>query len=356
MKQRSIIILAAVLFLSVGKTSAGAGESKQYNIDSFLKQLPGYMSEFKAGGAPGEYSYLPGSKKPDLYGTTDMVYLLYSLNMLDGVSAADKQSWAELIRSFQNEKTGWFGGNVTMHGREHALAYAIGALKLLGSAPSHPLSFEDKYRGADNIDRMFETTPWNMIWSGSHIASGIASAFINTGQADYEWLADYFAWLNREADPATGYWMRRADGSRKDKATNQEMGGAFHYYYIYTFTGRPLPYPEKIIDTTLTVQQDNGLYDGNIPYCIDLDGVFELIRAFKQTNGYRRADVESSIERTLSAIVERINDSGFLKKSYRDSHKLVGAIVALAEIQSFMPELLRTPKPLKDVLDVSPFI
>lgn len=346
---------AIIILLVFLRANASAQDHKQYNIDSFLNHLPEYMSSFKTGDATGAYSYLPNGKKPDLYGSTDMVYLLYSLNMLNPTEA-EKQEWSKLIQSFQNSRTGWFGGNVTVHGKEHALAYAIGALKLLGAKPAYPLSFKNRYETAEDVTRMFESTPWDAVWSGSHIASGIASAFINTGQADEKWLAQYFSWLNRYVDPATGYWMRRNDGSRKDKATNQEMGGAFHYFYIYTFTGRPLPFPEKIIDTTLSVQQTNGLYDGNIPYCIDLDGVFELIHAYEQTNGYRRKDVEASLERTLSAIVERLNDPDFVRKSYRDSHKLVGAIVALAEIQAFMPDLLRTPKPLKPVLAVSPFI
>jgi len=357
MKLRPLQISAALLILTALLPSAAyaRGDAK-YNIDSFLQQLPAYMAKFKTANGAGEFSYLPGGRKPDLYGTTDMVYLLYSLDMLDTLSDKDKQNWAALIQSFQNEKTGWFGGNVTMHGKEHALAYAVGALKLLGAKPAHPFSFRNKYETAENIERMFETTPWDAIWSGSHIASGIASAFINTGIADVNWLSSYFSWLNREADPATGFWMRKNNGSRKNTATNNELGGAFHFYFIYTFTGQPLPFPEKIIDSTLPLQQPNGLYDGNIPYCIDLDGVFALIHAYKQTHAYRRKDVEASLEKTLAAITERINNPAFLNNSYRDSHKLVGAIVALAEIQSFAPDLLSTPKPLKPVLAVSPFI
>jgi len=242
MKLRPLQISAALLILTALLPSAAyaRGDAK-YNIDSFLQQLPAYMAKFKTANGAGEFSYLPGGRKPDLYGTTDMVYLLYSLDMLDTLSDKDKQNWAALIQSFQNEKTGWFGGNVTMHGKEHALAYAVGALKLLGAKPAHPFSFRNKYETAENIERMFETTPWDAIWSGSHIASGIASAFINTGIADVNWLSSYFSWLNREADPATGFWMRKNNGSRKNTATNNELGGAFHFYFIYTFTGQPPP-------------------------------------------------------------------------------------------------------------------
>ncbi|HPI77221.1 MAG TPA: hypothetical protein PLK80_10860 [bacterium] len=353
---RRIFIAASLCFLALLTVQSPLlGENKHYDIDIFLAHLPEYINRFKSGDSPGSYSYLPGAPKADLYGSSDMIYLLYSLNMLE-LSDADKRQWARQIRKFQNAKTGWFGGNATLHGKEHALAYAIGALKLLGARPEYPLTFADKYMAPEDIARMFDETPWDAVWSGSHIASGIASAFINTGLASDEWLSEYFNWLELEVDPETGYWMRRNDGSKKEKATNHELGGAFHYYYIYTFSGRPLPYPERIIDATLSVQQPNGLYDGEIPYCIDLDGVFSLIRAFRQTDGYRRQDVESSVERTLVAIASRLNDPEFVRRSYKDSHKLVGAIVALAEIQGFMPEKLRTPKPLLRSLDFSPFI
>jgi len=345
-------ILVAV---AMSCASRAAAETGKYNIDPFIEHLPEWVEQFKVGDRPGAYSYLPGMPRPDLYGCADMFYLMYTLDMLD-LSDAERKSWKLLIGNFQEKSTGWFGGNVTLHGREHATAYAVGALKLLGTKPKYPLVFVENWDTPVEIESMLENLPWNIIWSGSHIGSGIASALVNTETVGGSWSDVYFEWLDREADPQTGYWMRRADGSRKEKATREELGGAFHFYYIYTYLGHPLPYPEKIIDTTISVQQENGLYHGDVPYCIDLDGVFSIIEAYKQTDHYRTDDVKASIGKTLAAIVERLNDPAFVDENFRGSHKLVGAVVALAEIQDFMPQLLDTPKPLRRILPISPFI
>jgi hypothetical protein len=241
-----------------------------------------------------------------------------------------------------------------MHPKEHATAYAVGALKLLGAKPKYPMAFLKKYDSPEKVEKMLEGIPWGMIWTGSHIGAGIASAGVNTGEVDSKWMDAYFNWLDREADPKTGYWIR---GDAKNKtATMDEMGGAFHFYFLYAYFKRPLPYPEKIIDTTIALQHGNGLWDADVPYCIDLDGVYDIIQAYKLTNGYRKKDVEATVVKTLDSIVTRLNDPDFLMKSYRDSHKLAGAVAALAEIQAFMPGLLKTPKPLKSVLSFSPFI
>ncbi|MFH1538973.1 MAG: hypothetical protein ABIH66_08425 [bacterium] len=347
----------AVFFVAVRPAASVAGEhagKEPHNIDSFIARVPGWVERLKTGGRPGAYSYLPGKKRPDLYGSTDVFYLLYTLDMLD-LNDKQRESWAEIIRKFQNKKSGWFIDYSTTHSKEHATAYAVGALKLLGFKPKYPLSFIGKFDTPEKIEKMLEEIPWGNVWSGSHIASGIASAPINTGEIDDAWLDTYFNWLDREVDPRTGYWIR--GGSREKPApTMHELGGAFHFYYIYTYLGRPLPYPEKIIDTTIAIQRENGLWDADVPYCIDLDGVFSIIHAYRQTDGYRSGDVNAAVEKTLTAIVERLNDPEFVSDHYVDSHKLVGAVVALAEIQAFLPNHLKTPRPLKCILAVSPFI
>lgn len=352
-------ILVTVLSFTVVAAGAISTEKRQnetvYNIDAFIDMVPEWVEQFRTGGRPGSYAYMPQFSRPDTYGSTDMFYLLYTLDMLD-LTDKERRAWAGVIRKFQDPDTGWWGNNKTFHSKEHATAYAVGALKLLGAPTKYPLSFRESFDTKEEIHDLLETTPWNVIWSGSHIPSGVASALINSGDAGEDWTSAYLDWLDREADPATGYWMRDDSGARKDKPRTEELGGAFHFYYIYTYAGRPLPYPEKIIDTTISLQHDNGLYDADVPYCIDLDGVFSIIHAYRQTGGYRKKDVEASLEKTLAAIVEKLNNRDFVFGRYRDSHKLVGAVVALAEIQDFMPHKLKTPKPLKLVLKKSPFI
>ena len=134
------------------------------------------------------------------------------------------------------------------------------------------------------------------------------------------------------------------------------MAGAFHFYYIYEYFKHPLPYPEKIVDWTLRLQHKNGLWDKNVPYCIDLDGVYSLTRASKAANAYRNRDVTRALEKTLDTIVTCLNDREFLFNNYQNSHRLVGALAAVAEIQNYLPDRVSTPKPWRNQLDVAPYI
>jgi hypothetical protein len=340
-----------------GQGLAAPSGTHSYDIDAFLEMAPEWMEQFRTGAGPGEYSFLPGMTRADLYGSTDMFYLLYTLNQLD-LSREERKQWAGVVARFQDKGTGWFIERSTLHPREHATAYAVGAIKLLaGLPPRHSLKFKERVDTRDELYDLLENrVPWQGIWSGSHIPAGMASALINTGQASDEWLGWFFDWLDREADPATGYWIR-GGAELKPAFTKEEMGGAFHFYFLYIYAGRVLPYPEKIIDATLALQNPNGLWDAEIPYCIDLDGVYALIEAHKQIpGGYRTADVLASLDRAAAAITSRLNNREFVFENYRESHKIVGALAALAEIQAFAPELIRTPRPLQSVLVASPFI
>jgi hypothetical protein len=352
-----LTVVGLVLLAAASAARAQPAAPHTYNIDAFLEMVPEWIAQFSTGPGPGDFAYLPRMARTDLYGSADVFFLLYTLDMLD-LTDPERAEWATTLAKFQDKKTGWFIERSTLHPKEHATAYAVGAIKLLvNRAPRYPLAFRDRLDTRQALYGMLENdVPWEGIWSGSHIPTGMASALINTGQASGEWLDWLFTWLDREADPDTGYWIRGA-AAQKGAFTKEEMGGAFHFYFLYTFTGRPLPYPEKIIDATLSIQNPNGLWDADLPYCIDLDGVFALIEAHKQIpGGYRNADVQAALAKTTEAITGRLNDRAFVFKNYKESHKLVGAVAALAEIQAFSPGLLQTPRPLKSVLAASPFI
>jgi hypothetical protein len=349
-KLRPFLFIASIILVQTATSHA----AEPYNIDPFLNSLPKWIEQFKASDKTGGYSSLPGKKKPDVYGTSDILYILYTLDKLD-LTPQQQSEWSETIRSFQNPKTGWFINTANLHSKEHATAFAVGALKLLGANPTHPLSFAKNFDTPRKIERLLENTQWENIWSGSHIPAGTASSLINTGTVDAKWMDVFLGWLDREVDPATGYWIR--GGARKNPSpTTQEMGGAFHFYFLYLYMKRPLPFPEKIIDTTLSLQKPDGLWAADAANFIDLDGIYSLIYACRQTNGYRRADVEAALKKAATSIVTRLNEPALLMKSYTDTHKLVAPLVALAEIQDFMPNLIKTPKPLKRILAVSPFI
>ena len=127
-------------------------------------------------------------------------------------------------------------------------------------------------------------------------------------------------------------------------------------YYVYEYMGRKWPYPEKIVDMTLELQHANGLWDKDVTYCIDLDGVYSLLRSSRNAGGYRADDVKAASVRYLERAESILNDREFFFSHYTNTHILPGALAAIAECRKFYPELVKTSHPWKQTLDKSCFI
>ncbi|NVM27503.1 MAG: hypothetical protein HWN65_01565 [Candidatus Helarchaeota archaeon] len=325
-----------------------------YNLNNFLSFIHEFIEQFKAGPKIGDYSYKRGKEIPDLYGSSDILMTLYAINELK-LTENQRLEWIKRLQTFQDPKTGWFKEAETLHFKEHSTAYCIAALNLIGGKPAFPLKFMKKMNTKRKLWRWLRWQLWSLIWSTSHRGPGVAAALAMTGEAPAGWFDWFFEWCNKKVDPKTGYW-RLGFIHKLGMISKDEMAGAFHFYYIYEYFKHPLPYPKQIVDWTLRLQHNNGLWDKNVPYCIDLDGVYSLARASKAANNYRKRDVERALEKTLHTIVTCLNDKEFLFKNYRNSHRLVGALAAVAEIQDYMPDRLDTPKKWRNQLDYAPYI
>lgn len=326
--------------------------------------LAEWMAQFKAGPGVGDYSYTPGGPT-SLYGTTDMVYARYLTGHWD-LTEADKDAWAATINQFQDPETGWYHKSHTLHYREHTTAYAVGALHLLARPPAHPLYWKEKILGSRRamarwIKRPMWKAPWSIIWPGSHAISGVPAALAMTDEGTDEFFAFYFDWLDREADPASGFWRRgwlhKLRLFKRFRVPNlHDMAGAFHMYYIYEWFNRQWPYPERVVDHALRLQHANGLWDKDVTYCVDLDGLYCLTRSSRNAGSYRADDVEAAVRRYLATAHRTLTDRAFLLARYDNSHRLPGALSAVAECQKFFPALVHTPVPWPQSLDAACFI
>jgi hypothetical protein len=314
----------------------------------------------------GEFCLKRGFQSPDLYGMVDAVYALYSLGELAAwTSKASRARWAARILSCQDEK-GWFTkGNKKGHPKEHATAYAIGALCLLEveedeqymarlrpidglfpllKDPSYVTQWLERLDFRWHLGNILEKNlGWHYIWRGSHIGGGIAAIIgmlegvLNESwgwKVDVEiWFRSYFEWLDQHVNPETGYWQRSFWNSLWKRPTVIDMGGAAHFYWIYEAKRRPFPYPEAVIKSTLHLQKQNGLYKEK-PFCIDLDGNFLLIRSYRQLAQDKqeiwRDKVLSAVNRSGKAILKFLSGQN-IEQVYPDLHYLPGAIVGLIE-------------------------
>ena len=318
------------------------------------------------GSWNGSFSLYREARQADLYGMIDAVYILYAMGKLSVMTDREaRRYWADQILGCQDAE-GWFTRrNLRGHSREHATAYAVGALKLLAIEPDEDyldrlvpirsllpllvdreeflnwirhLQFDGTLR-----DILRKNVGWHHIWRGSHIGGGIPAIFEMTRHMftswwsedidDGRWFGWYFEWLDDHASAETGFWQRAFWNKVYRRPTIIDMGGAVHFFWIYEAFGRDFPFPEGVIRSTISLQKRNGLYRDH-PYCIDLDGNFCVIRSYLQLDGETKErfsdDVHRSAEANFCAVVEALTAEP-LEAIYEDSHGLPGALAALVE-------------------------
>lgn len=340
-----------------------------YELNQFLSFVFDWVNSFKFDDTPGHFMVKKGKEKPSLYGVCDMIYVLAGVNKLDEYfnihTNENRDSWISVIQSYQNPKNGWFKEgliNFAGHFKEHCTAFAVSALNILGGKPKYPLAIAKKLNTEEKVEKWLKKGPeWGLLyWPGSHRGGGIGSIFATLGPDNYphekffEW---YFNWLDKHADPVVGYWrLGRIHKLKKNRLTKNELGGAVHYYWVYEFMKHKWPYPERIIDSTLLLQNNIGTWDNEYSYCIDLDAIHAITRCTNQTKGYREPDVIACLEKYLNYAIPKINDRNFIFENYITAHKLTGYVSAVAEIYKFKPEWFKIQKPLIQTLDKNPWI
>ena len=345
----------------------------KYSLSNFFNNLFDWVDQFRIKDSQCYFSLKSNCQVCSLYGLTDMIYNLVIPNQLTEFFSKnndiEKKKWILQIQSFQNPKTGWFKDTyfdinfrTPLTGQwEHATAFATSALKLLGAQPKYELKFLNKLTSQKKVEKWLRSRPeWGLFfWPGSHRGGGIASiiAILDINKVPYrDFFKSYFDWLDKKADPEVGYWRLGWNHKFKKRLSKHELGGSVHYYGIYEFLDHPLPFPEKIIDSTLLLQNEKGLWDGEVSYCIDFDAVFCLLRAQKLVKDYRREEIKNAIIKYLDYVIPSLNDTQFLFNRYLTTHKLTGCLEAIAEIYKVYPELFEVPKPWIDTIDLTPWI
>lgn len=337
---------------------------RSFDFSNFQDRVfPKWRARFKAGQGIGDFSYKTGKTQTDSYGTADMLICMATLNELSGLTDEQKDAWAATINRYQDQKTGKFTKTYTAHFWEHTTAYCTCALRLIDRMPAYSMRWKETIikdeKSMLSWTSQWRRAPWSIIWSGSHVWSGVPATLAMTGEGTDAFFTWYFDWFNENVDSASGFWRRGWLHKMKifSKPMANDLFGAFHMYYVYEFMSKQWKYPEKVVDYTLTLQLDNGLWGKTSePYCRDLDGIYALTRSSRNASGYRHDDVKEAVIRFLATAERTLNDETFVLRHYKNSHHLPGALSAVAECQKFFPELVITPQPWTQTIDKACYI
>ncbi len=293
----------------------------------------------------------------DAYGTADAVNIMYTLGQLPN-DADERAALRAGICSFQEPESGIFRDPT--HSDIHTTAHCVAALELLDARPTYPLTFLQSFVEIEGeLERFLDHLDWNgNPWRASHDGAGIYAALSLTGEANDAWSDRYFAWLSAEVSAKTGLWRRKMLSPMEDNpGLFGNMAGTFHYHFNFVSARLPLPYPERVIDTCLDLL-DQSPVDIALTDVVfkDIDWIFCVNRAERES-GYRRPEVVAALLTVSDRIAAVLTDTAHLNSErFDDLHDIFGGLCAVAELQQALPGTIRTPRPLRLVLDRRPFI
>ena len=268
----------------------------------------------------GTFQFSPTCKASNLYSTCFAVLALDLVGALGELPAGERARIADQVRRHQSDQGSFFDQSVAQgtysshdeaYVRHQQTDFALMALGALGSEPIHDLHFARKYEEEDPgpwLEAMNWADPWkesNRVMFVLNFLLHRAKRGSGAARARVDGILD---WLDEHQDPDNGLWNL----GHRVSLVNQ-MAGAYHFLFFYTYVQREPRRLDRIIDACLAIQDHDGLftYAGGGGSCEDLDAVDLLCRSTFTTQ-HRIDEVRESLRRAHRGLWANQNgDGGF---------------------------------------------
>lgn len=291
---------------------------------TFIEKITSFINNANTGTI-GEYKMWQGGEV-NLYASCFAAMTLHYLNALENYTALEKKKWADYINGWQDNTSGLFIGPELFleeltspkhdfeHVSMHLTAHALPALSLLGSTPKHKLHFAHRFLDRNELIKWLTARDWSRAWLEGNNLLFIGQFLIHL--RDVEGVKEaapalnmYFDWLDSQVDPATGLW-----GTNGHCSSFVAMCGAYHQLLVYYYENREVSYKERLVDTVLSLQHQDGGFspNGGGGACEDVDAADILVNLYKQLD-YRRPDIRAALRRLLESLLQKqMADGGFV--------------------------------------------
>lgn len=328
--------------------------TQPYDLREFVNWIETELEPaVRLPGPAGNYAREFGGQIAELYGVSDMACILSTIGKLNP-SEKERAEWASVFETFQDPATGFLIEKQPSHSPLHNTAFALAAMQLLELRPKLPITLGPEYH---DIRTFLGTLDWKTkVYPESHKGAGIGSIFTLVPSLHSEkWFADYFSTCDSLFDPKNGLM-----GKEKPAAGDfDQIGGTFHYAFLYHAFNRQMPFPQQRIDAILGLQQPDGYWEAKNHLWLTLDAIYLLTRTLRQLS-HRREEIVTAVRKSMDALMRDVFSPAGRKQAFTGRlavHSVTAAISTAAEVQNFLgADQVETPWPLRLVLDRRPFI
>jgi hypothetical protein len=301
----------------------------------------------------GEFHMCHGGKVT-LYASCFAAMTLHYLGELSQLSQETRRQWADYILQWQNQTDGYFLGpelvkeeiTSTKHNwdvvRMHLAVHVLPALDLLGKQPLYPLTFAHCFLDTEYLQEWLAARDWQNAWLEGNNLLFIGQFLLHLRDVEYQPGAQesidlYLKWLDERIDPLTGLWGT-SDGL---SSWAFAVYGAYHQLLVYFYEEHPVPYPEQLVDSTLSVQEFDGGFSasGRGGACEDVDAISILVNLYQRYD-CKRPRIRRALRRAFTSILKRLDpEGGFV---YRWGAPFIHMSIPRTRIPANVPHLFAT--------------
>jgi hypothetical protein len=336
---------------------------------SWRRRVLGFVESLRRHDAGG-FASVPGGQVT-LYGTCYALLTRYYL----GIDESPEPQTRDFILGCQepDEDCYFVGPELrghkppagAKHDREHLLLHlacaVLPVMQQFGMRPRSSLRFAHRFCRLDYLDTWLRERDLTDAWlEGNNLLFvGQLLWYLREEERhpDAAKAMDYwFSWLDQTIDPRTGLW-----GTDGHCSPFVAMCGGYHQLLAYYHERRPVSYPERLVDTVLSLQHSDGGFapGGGGGACEDVDAVDILVNLYKLFP-YRRAAIRVALRRCARQIIGLQNsDGGFLyRRDEEHSHMGIPGTRSPANISALFPTWFRvhTLALLAEVLTDEPWL
>jgi len=301
-----------------------------FDIDEFRSWLKDFYTGLLRDSDPYGCFTWREQVAPNLLYINDIIWIKWSFDDLNP-DEEERKSWIETINSFQVPEGGFYQNPpFETHSWQHATWRALVSLNMLGGKPRYPLTFLEPLKDITTC-RQWVASHKSRLTLIPHHRYALGAFVISSGVSE-EWKEAYFKEIASMQNPKTGFWPLTTG--------EDSLSPTFMFSVLHIAFGRETPNMSKILDTTLAIQEANGLFNKEDTLTFhDMDAVF-LLNYISDRFSYRREEALEALRKMTSSI-QRLWENDRERVFLYNPHQILAICGILSVLKECLPEIIR---------------